>query len=338
MYKAKLKNLRVSARKARLVADLIRGKKVEEARAVLKYTFKKSAEPMLKLLDSAVKNAENIDNVKAEDLFISKVIVNEGTTLKRIRPRARGVAYRINKRTCHIEIELDKLVKYKKMSHKVHPKIFRVKETNDWLSRGFYEKDFKKLLKEDFVIREFLNEKLKTFSVEKIEINRLPNKTNVVIFTSRPGLVIGRGGEGIEKLIKELYKAISKQMRLTQKERLSLEKRLKLEVKEVRNPWTSAKLTAEWIAERIERRMPFRRTIKQAVEKTMANKEIKGMKVEIAGRLDGVQIARKEKVSAGRLPRNTIRADIDYSAHSAFCTYGKIGIKVWLYKGEKFDK
>ena len=93
------------------------------------------------------------------------------------------------------------------MSHKVHPKIFRVKETNDWLSRGFYEKDFKKLLKEDFVIREFLNEKLKTFSVEKIEINRLPNKTNVVIFTSRPGLVIGRGGEGIEKLIKELYKA-----------------------------------------------------------------------------------------------------------------------------------
>ncbi|MGI6297066.1 MAG: 30S ribosomal protein S3 [Minisyncoccales bacterium] len=224
------------------------------------------------------------------------------------------------------------------MSHKVHPKIFRVKETNDWLSRGFYEKDFKKLLKEDFVIREFLNEKLKTFSVEKIEINRLPNKTNVVIFTSRPGLVIGRGGEGIEKLIKELYKAISKQMRLTQKERLSLEKRLKLEVKEVRNPWTSAKLTAEWIAERIERRMPFRRTIKQAVEKTMANKEIKGMKVEIAGRLDGVQIARKEKVSAGRLPRNTIRADIDYSAHSAFCTYGKIGIKVWLYKGEKFDK
>ena len=114
MYKAKLKNLRVSARKARLVADLNRGKKVEEARAVLKYTFKKSAEPMLKLLDSAVKNAENIDNVKAEDLFISKVIVNEGTTLKRIRPRARGVAYRINKRTCHIEIELDKLVKYKK--------------------------------------------------------------------------------------------------------------------------------------------------------------------------------------------------------------------------------
>ncbi len=114
MYKAKLNNFRVSARKGRLVADLIRGKKVNEARVVLKFTLKKTAEPMLKLLDSAVANAENIDKVKAEDLFISKVIVNEGATYKRIMPRARGTANRINKRTSHIEIELDKLVKDKK--------------------------------------------------------------------------------------------------------------------------------------------------------------------------------------------------------------------------------
>ncbi len=114
MYKAKLNNFRVSARKGRLVADLIRGKKVNEARVVLKFTLKKTAEPMLNLLNSAVANAENIDKVKAEDLFISKVIVNEGATYKRIMPRATGTANRINKRTSHIEIELDKLVKDKK--------------------------------------------------------------------------------------------------------------------------------------------------------------------------------------------------------------------------------
>ncbi|MFA7141894.1 MAG: 30S ribosomal protein S3 [Candidatus Paceibacterota bacterium] len=224
------------------------------------------------------------------------------------------------------------------MSHKVHPKIFRIKETTDWLSRGFYDRNFKKLLKEDFIIRNFLSKKLKDLSVDRIEINRLPNKTNVIIHTSRPGLVIGRGGEGVERLVKELLKVVSREMDLTQKKRIELEKKLKLEIKEIRNPWVSAKLIAEWIAQRVEKRTPFRRTIKQAVEKAMTNKEIKGIKIEIAGRLDGVQIARKEKATAGMLPRNTLRADIDYVSHTAFCTYGAIGIKVWLYKGEVFDK
>lgn len=107
------------------------------------------------------------------------------------------------------------------MSHKVHPKIFRVRETNDWLSRGFYEKNFKRLLKEDFVIRSFLDKKLKDLSVEKVEINRLPNKTSIIIHTSRPGLIIGRGGEGVDRLNKELLKVISKEMDLDQKNRIS---------------------------------------------------------------------------------------------------------------------
>ncbi|MDD4358718.1 MAG: 30S ribosomal protein S3 [Candidatus Pacebacteria bacterium] len=224
------------------------------------------------------------------------------------------------------------------MSHKVHPKVFRIKETKDWLSRGFYERNFKRILKEDFVIRSFLNSRLKDLSVEKIEINRLPNKTSVVIHTSRPGLIIGRGGEGVDKLNKDLLKIVSKEMKFNQKERVELEKKLKLEIKEVKNPWTSATLVSEWIAQRIEKRTPFRKTIKQAVEKAMANKEVEGVKIEVSGRLDGVQIARKERAEAGRLPRNTIRADIDYSFRIAICTYGVIGIKVWLYKGEKFDK
>lgn len=224
------------------------------------------------------------------------------------------------------------------MSHKVHPKIFRIKETNDWLSRGFYNSNFKNLLQEDLMIRNYLEERLKTLSVEKIEINRLPNKTSVVIYTSRPGLVIGRGGEEVVNISKELVKLISRQRKLTQKQRVELEKKLKLEVKEIKNPWTSAELVGQWIAQKLERRTPFRRTIKQALEKTMANKEVKGVKIKVSGRLDGVQIARKEWVEKGQLPRNTIRADIDYTLVEAVCIYGVIGIKVWIYKGEKFEK
>jgi len=224
------------------------------------------------------------------------------------------------------------------MSHKVHPKIFRIRETNDWLSRGFYNSDFKNLLQEDLIIRNYLENKLKTLSVEKIEINRLPNKTSVVIYTSRPGLIIGRGGEEVIKLSKSLISLISKQKKLTQKESVELEKRLKLEIKEVKNPWTSAELVGQWIAQKLEKRTPFRRTIKQAIEKTIANKEVLGVKIKVSGRLDGVQIARREGVEKGQLPRNTIRADIDYALEEAVCIYGVIGIKVWIYKGEKFDK
>ena len=224
------------------------------------------------------------------------------------------------------------------MSHKVHPKIFRVKETKDWLSRGFYGKNFQKFLKEDLVIRTYLDKKLKDLSVEKIEINRLPNKISVLIFTSRPGLIIGRGGEGVEKLTKDLLKIVAKETKMLQKEALELNKKLKIEVKEVKNPWTSAELIGQWIGQKVEKRTPFRRTIKQAAEKAMANREVEGVKIEISGRLDGVQIARKEGSEKGRLPRNTIRADIDYATCKAVCTYGVIGIKVWVYKGEKFDK
>lgn len=223
------------------------------------------------------------------------------------------------------------------MSHKVHPKIFRIKETKDWLSRGFYADNFKNLLEEDTIIRKYLDKKLRDLSVEKVEINRLPNQTSVLIHTSRPGLIIGRGGEGVERLTKELIKIISRKKGLDQEKRTILERRLKIEIKEVKNPWTSSMLIAQWIGQKIERRTPFRKTIKQAAEKAMMNKEVEGIKIVVSGRLDGVQIARTEGVEKGRLPRNTIRADIDYTLYEAVCTYGTIGIKVWLYKGEKFE-
>ncbi|MFA5368495.1 MAG: 30S ribosomal protein S3 [Candidatus Paceibacterota bacterium] len=223
------------------------------------------------------------------------------------------------------------------MSHKVHPKIFRIKGIMDWLSHGFYTSSPRHYLKEDFIIREFLTKKLKESSVEKIEIERFSNKIIAVIYSARPGIIIGRGGEGVEKLRIELLKELFKKNNLGLKEWSELSKKLKLEIKEVSNPWTSAELVAQWIAQKIEKRTPFRKTVKQALEKVMANKGVKGVKAEVSGRLDGVQIARKEWLEKGRLPRQTIRADIDYALEEARCTYGTIGIKVWIYKGDKFD-
>lgn len=223
------------------------------------------------------------------------------------------------------------------MSHKVHPKIFRIRGIADWLSHGFYGEAPRKYLKEDFIIREFLLKKLKEGSVEKVEIERYSNKIIAVIHSARPGIIIGRGGEGVEKLRVELLKEVFKKNKLSLKEWNELGKKLKLEIKEVSNPWTSAELVAQWIAQKIEKRTPFRKTIKQAIEKVMGNKIVKGIKVEVSGRLDGAQIARSEWLEKGRLPRQTIRADIDYALEEARCTYGTIGIKVWIYKGDKFE-
>jgi small subunit ribosomal protein S3 len=209
------------------------------------------------------------------------------------------------------------------MSHKVHPKSYRIKEISDWASRGFYGKKMMPGLQEDMIIRNFLTEKLSKIGLEKIEIERLARRLNVIVFSSRPGLIIGRGGEGVEKLKKELLQKIKSQ-------------NVNLEIKEVRNPWTSASLSAQWAAQQIERRLPYRRVLKQTIEKIMLNRDIKGARIELAGRLGGVSIARREWLQKGRMPRQTIRAIIDYSLAEAHCSYGTVGVKVWIYKGEKF--
>lgn len=216
------------------------------------------------------------------------------------------------------------------MSHKVHPKIFRIRETADWDSRWLDKKRFADNLEEDFKIREFLNKKLCKVGIEKIEIERSAGKLNVVLSSARPGLIFGRGGAGIEDLKKEIIAKILKKVAGKKPE-------LRLEVKEVRNPWISATLSAQFIAQQIERRTPFRKVLKQTLGKIMANKEVKGLRLGVAGRLDGAEIARKEVIRKGQLPRQTIRADIDYGVAQAHCTYGNIGIKVWIYKGEKFE-
>jgi len=215
------------------------------------------------------------------------------------------------------------------MTHRVHPKAFRIKELTDWDSRGFYQKNFPANLEEDFKIREFLGKKLGKIGVEKIEIERFPEKINIVISSARPGMIIGRGGEGVEELKRELETIL----KFTKEKK----RELKLEIREVKNPWASASLAGQFIAQQIEKRIHHRRVLKQALDKIMAVKGVEGVRVEVAGRLNGVEIARTNWLKRGKLPRQTIRADIDYARARAYCTYGVIGIKVWIYKGEKFE-
>jgi len=186
------------------------------------------------------------------------------------------------------------------MSHKVHPKIYRIREITDWNSRGFYEKKFSEYLEKDFRIREFLKKRLAKIGVEKIEIERSLGKVNIIISTARPGLIIGRGGEGVEALKKALEKFLE-------------EKEIRIEIREIRNPWLSAELAVQYIAQQIEKRVPCRRVIKQVLDKIMSQKEVKGARIEVAGRLGGSEIARRQWLKEGRLPRQTIRADIDYA-------------------------
>jgi len=234
------------------------------------------------------------------------------------------------------------------MTHKVHPKVFRIKEIADWDSRGFYKKNFPEYLKEDFEIRKFLGKKLKNMGVEKIEIERFPRKLNIIISTVRPGLIIGRGGAGAGELKKELEKLLialrgsfaGKKRKKTKEQpvlsSILIPPEIAIEIREIKDPWFSAALAAEWIAQQIEKRVHHRRVLKRALDKITAHKSVQGARVEVAGRLNGVLISRTEWLKKGRLPLQNLRALIDYAKARAYCTYGVIGVKVWIYKGDKF--
>ena len=217
------------------------------------------------------------------------------------------------------------------MAHRVHPKVFRIRKLEDWDTRGFYGKRLSDFLREDFEIRIFLKKRLQGAGIAKIEIERFPGRLNVLIFSARPGIIIGRGGGGIEEVKKALESSLKRKgIVLPQKD-------LKIEVREIKSPWLSASLTAQWIAQQLERRIRYRRVLKQALDKVIISKEVLGVRVEVAGRLDGSTIARRNWLKKGQLPRQTIRADIDFAKAEAFCSYGVIGVKVWIYKGEKFE-
>lgn len=222
------------------------------------------------------------------------------------------------------------------MTHRVHPYIFRVGITRPWKSRWFNLKNYRKYLREDTILREWLGKRLRAAHVEDIEIERSPNTVQIIIRTSRPGILIGRGGEGAERLKTEINQQLLK-VNKRFKQDLQERRELKLTIEEVRSPETHSALAALMVAEELEKRIPFRRALKQMIEKISASKEVKGVKIAISGRLDGAEMARYEWAKKGRIPLQTLRANIDYAERTAFTTYGTIGVKVWIYKGDIFN-
>ena len=206
------------------------------------------------------------------------------------------------------------------MGQKVHPTGFRLGVVKGWQSRWYAERDYRDLLAEDLVVRALINKELANASVSKIEIERAAaNQLWVAIHTARPGIVIGKSGEKVERLKNTLE--------------VKTKKRVRLEIKEIRQPELDAYLVARAIAEQLEKRVSFRRAIKQAVQKSM-RANAKGIKIVVGGRLGGAEIARSEKEVEGKIPLHTLRADIDYGLAEAHTTFGVIGIKVWIYKGD----
>jgi len=209
------------------------------------------------------------------------------------------------------------------LGQKVNPNGLRLGIIRDWESRWYAEKDYADLLHEDLKIRNYLKKRLYEAGISKIEIERAANRVNVTIHTAKPGMVIGKGGSEVENLRVALTKMTNKQVHIN--------------IQEVKQPELDATLVAESIAQQLERRVSFRRAMKQAIQRAL-RAGAKGVRTIVSGRLGGAEIARSEGYSEGTVPLHTLRADIDYGTAEAHTTYGRIGVKVWIYKGDVLPK
>lgn len=210
------------------------------------------------------------------------------------------------------------------MGQKVNPISFRLQTTTGWRSKWFASRDYATLLHEDWRIRSHIQTKLERAGISRVTIERTGRELVVTVFTSKPGMIIGRGGSGIEELRAALGKIVSA-------------KGLRLNVEEVRAPDMDAQLVAKNIAGQLERRIAFRRALRGGVERTM-RAGAKGVRIQVSGRLGGAEMSRREKMSRGSIPLHTLRADVDYATALARTTYGVIGVKVWVYKGDIYEK
>jgi small subunit ribosomal protein S3 len=223
------------------------------------------------------------------------------------------------------------------MGQKIRPDSYRLGIIRDWNSRWFADKKFGPKLEEDELIREVINNKIKLAGIVRVEIERNANNAyRVMIKAAKPGLIIGRGGQGIEELTKAIQAALV-ELLITRGVK-SPKVPLSLNIEELKRSEISAQFVGQSIAWEVEKRMPFRRTMKKAIENVMQNRDVLGIKVKMGGRLDGNEIARTEFLAKGKLPLGTLRANIDYGQATAFTTYGAVGIKVWIYKGLVFSK
>jgi len=214
------------------------------------------------------------------------------------------------------------------MGHKVNPKSLRLGITTTWRSRWFGGNDYAKLLEQDVLLRRAVMKKWRHAAIADVEVERNAKDIRVIVKTSRPGIIIGRGGKGIEELVAFVKKEIFSGQKVD----------VKVDIKEIKQFEESAALVAQNVAEQLEKRMPFRRILKTTLEQAVKNRNVKGMKIQLSGRLNGAEMSRVEWLSEGTIPLHTLRADIDFARDVARTTYGAIGIKVWVYKGEVFKR
>ena len=217
------------------------------------------------------------------------------------------------------------------MTHVAHPYVQRLGVIRDWKSRWFAAdpKLYREYVRTDTAVRAFLEKRLRGMSVAGIEIERDEKVYRIAITTARPGLIMGRSGEGATKLKKDVD-LLMRTLKLSEKPEL------KIDVEELRSPESSASVVGQMVVEGLEKRMPFRRVMKQTAEKVMANRDVKGVRIIAAGRLGGAEMARREEIKKGRIPLQTLRADIDFARERAVLPYGVIGVKVWIYRGDIF--
>ena len=213
------------------------------------------------------------------------------------------------------------------MGHKVNPTGLRTGITSTWRSRWFSKKEFKANLKQDIILREDIMKKWKASAIADVEIERSASKVKIIIKTARPGVLIGRGGSGVEDINKYIKNKFFAGKKIE----------LNIEIQEIKNFMENSQLIAQNIAEQLEKRMPFRRVIKSMIDQSVKEGITKGIKIQVSGRLGGAEMSRLEWVSKGTLPLHTLRANIDFSRATAYTTYGTLGVKVWLYKGEVFN-
>ena len=337
--------------------DQIRGADVTRALATLRFSRKLIARDIEKVLRSAIANAQQQDGFggDVDRLFVAQCFANQGPSMKRIRPAPMGRAFRVVKRMAHLTVEVAERpaktvgdavrrgaaqarVAQKtagwpprqtsnfevedQMGQKVHPYGFRLGFNKTWRSRWFADKDYAKLLHEDLKLRAELKTRFAHAGVARIDIERAANKLKIDIHTSRPGIIIGRKGTEVDKLRQELQKTTGREVFIN--------------ILEIQKPELDAQLIGESVAMQLEKRVAFRRAMRKAVESALRF-GARGIKVRVSGRLNGAEIARSEWYLHGQLPLQTLRADIDYGFAEAFTTYGAIGVKVWLYKGERLS-
>ena len=326
--------VRITPMKARRVVDMVRGLPVDDALALLQFAPQAASETVYKVLESAVANAETTEDLDRGTLVVSKATVDEGPTMKRWRPRAQGRATRINKRTSHITL----VVAARRgagrqedhdcdqhegteglMGQKINPNGFRLGISTDHKSRWYADKLYKSYVGEDVAIRKLLSKGMERAGISKVEIERTRDRVRVDIHTARPGIVIGRRGAEADRLRGELEKLTGKQVQLN--------------ILEVKQPEIDAQLVAQGVAEQLSGRVQFRRAMKKAMQTSMRS-GAKGIRIQCSGRLNGAEMSRSEFYREGRVPLHTLRADIDYGFYEARTTFGRIGVKVWIYKGE----